>query len=219
MNQRSSPGSEYAALADKYQDGLDKCLASGYEEFGPKFIREREMVIRALRAQAACATDAAAGAQEPDDLEIDASGAPPSGIPRFPAATPSNAWSASTHDEIIKRLMAGVGMPNSSSLYVAFKQFANELHALSHDAAQASPELIEGLNAAIRAANLALFVIRKQGVMPNSSWETGFENDMTTARNARNAALAIPSTHGAPSDAQFESDLADDAAMTSTEGK
>jgi hypothetical protein len=64
MTDRSSPGSEYAALADKYQDGLDKCLASGYEEFGPKFIREREMVIRALRIQAACDGDAAATPQE-----------------------------------------------------------------------------------------------------------------------------------------------------------
>jgi hypothetical protein len=52
------------------------------------------------------------------------------------AARTSNAWSASTHDDIIKRLMAGVGMPNSSSLYVAFKQFANELHALAHAAPQ-----------------------------------------------------------------------------------
>jgi hypothetical protein len=43
-------------------------------------------------------------------------------------------WSASTHDEIIKRLMEQVGMPNSHSLYVAFKQFANELHALAIDA-------------------------------------------------------------------------------------
>lgn len=41
------------------------------------------------------------------------------------------AWRASTHDEIIKRLMANVGMPNSQSLYSAFKQFANELHYLA----------------------------------------------------------------------------------------
>ncbi len=38
-----------------------------------------------------------------------------------------------------------------------------------------------GLDAAIRAANLALFVIRKQGVMPNSSWQAGFEKDMGDA--------------------------------------
>lgn len=42
-----------------------------------------------------------------------------------------------------------------------------------------------GLTAAIRAAKLALFVIRKQGVMPNSSWEAGFEKDMATANAAR----------------------------------
>lgn len=42
-----------------------------------------------------------------------------------------------------------------------------------------------GLDAAIRAANLALFVIRKQGVMPNSSWEAGFNKDLATATAAR----------------------------------
>lgn len=42
-----------------------------------------------------------------------------------------------------------------------------------------------GLDAAIRAANLALFVIRKQGVMPNSSWQSGFEKDLATAIAAR----------------------------------
>ena len=42
----------------------------------------------------------------------------------------SKAWDASKHDEIIKRLMNGIGMPNSLSVYGAFKQFANELHAL-----------------------------------------------------------------------------------------
>ncbi len=42
-----------------------------------------------------------------------------------------------------------------------------------------------GLDAAIRAANLALFVIRKQNVMPNSSWESGFAKDMAVAKAAR----------------------------------
>lgn len=44
-----------------------------------------------------------------------------------------------------------------------------------------------GLDAAIRAAKLALFVIRKQGIMPNSSWESGFESDLKTAEAARDA--------------------------------
>lgn len=48
-----------------------------------------------------------------------------------------------------------------------------------------------GLEAAIRAAKLALFVIRKQGVMPNSSWESGFESDKKMAEDAL-AALNIP---------------------------
>lgn len=42
-----------------------------------------------------------------------------------------------------------------------------------------------GLDAAIRAANLALFVINKAGVMPNSSWESGFKSDMAKATAAR----------------------------------
>ena len=40
----------------------------------------------------------------------------------------------------------------------------------------------EGLEAAIRAAELALFVIRKQNVMPNSSWESGFNSDLALAK-------------------------------------
>jgi hypothetical protein len=41
-----------------------------------------------------------------------------------------------------------------------------------------------GLEAAIRAAKLALFVIRKRDVMPNSSWEAGFNSDLKTAEDA-----------------------------------
>lgn len=44
--------------------------------------------------------------------------------------------------------------------------------------------LRNGLEAAIRAAKLALFVIRKQGVMPNSSWESGFNSDLKAAEDA-----------------------------------
>jgi len=45
-------------------------------------------------------------------------------------------------------------------------------------------QIREGLEAAIHAANLALFVIKKQGIMPNSSWETRFEKDLRIARDA-----------------------------------
>jgi hypothetical protein len=45
---------EFAKLADEYQAGFDKCLASGYEEFSSEeFQRERRMVIAALRAASA----------------------------------------------------------------------------------------------------------------------------------------------------------------------
>lgn len=46
-------------------------------------------------------------------------------------------------------------------------------------------QLLVGLDAALRAADLALFVIRKQDVMPNDSWKAGFERDMATARASR----------------------------------
>ena len=42
---------EFDTLADEYQAGLDKCIASGYEEFNnPDFLRQRRMIIAALRA-------------------------------------------------------------------------------------------------------------------------------------------------------------------------
>lgn len=49
---------------------------------------------------------------------------------------------------------------------------------------QAKGTGILGLKAAIRAAKLALFVIRKQGVMPNASWESGFNADLAAAEAA-----------------------------------
>lgn len=42
-------------------------------------------------------------------------------------------------------------------------------------------DVVGALGAAIRAANLALFVIRKQGIMPNESWADGFKKDMEKA--------------------------------------
>jgi hypothetical protein len=44
---------EFKALAEAYQAGLEKCVASGYEEFGPEFQRERKMVVAALLAASA----------------------------------------------------------------------------------------------------------------------------------------------------------------------
>lgn len=44
-----------------------------------------------------------------------------------------------------------------------------------------------GIAAAIRAALLALWVIRKHGIMPNDSWRAGFDRDIATAEAARKA--------------------------------
>ncbi len=59
-------------------------------------------------------------------------------------------WSATKHDEIIKRLMNDIGQPNSQSLYCAFKQFANELCALNADAPAALPAGVVSVQDALR---------------------------------------------------------------------
>lgn len=53
----------------------------------------------------------------------------------------------------------------------------------------------KGLESAIRAAKLALFVINKQGVMPNDSWKSGFDADLKTAEAAL---AALPSSSYKP---------------------
>jgi hypothetical protein len=60
-----------------------------------------------------------------------------------------------------------------------------EVIAMVRRAADEIERLKGGLTAAIRAANLAIFVINKQGVMPNDSWQDGFDRDLKTATNAR----------------------------------
>jgi hypothetical protein len=53
MTDRSSSGSHgLRQLADEYEAGLQKMVASGYEEFGPDVQRKHRMVIDALRYQA-----------------------------------------------------------------------------------------------------------------------------------------------------------------------
>jgi hypothetical protein len=56
---------------------------------------------------------------------------------------------------------------------------------LMQEAAGEIERLRAGLDAAIRCSELALFVIRKQGIMPNSSWENGFNSDLAKAKAAR----------------------------------
>lgn len=51
-NDQEPPLSAYGALADEYQRGLDKMIASGYEEFQDTIPRHK-MVITALRAYGA----------------------------------------------------------------------------------------------------------------------------------------------------------------------
>jgi hypothetical protein len=69
------------------------------------------------------------------------------------------------------------------ALDAAHKDMAGRLARMGEE----NERLRAGLTAAIRAANLALFVINKQGVMPNSSWESGFKSDLATATAAMSA--------------------------------
>jgi len=57
---------------------------------------------------------------------------------------------------------------------------ADEISALREERDRLRAALI----AAVRAARLALFVIRKQDVMPNSSWQAGFDRDLKIAEDA-----------------------------------
>ena len=65
------------------------------------------------------------------------------------------------------------------------------LSAALSAARQREDALRKGLEAAIRAADLALFVIEKQGVMPNSSWQGGFERDLKLARECLAAQVKL----------------------------
>jgi hypothetical protein len=67
---------------------------------------------------------------------------------------------------------------------------------IEREAAAEIERLRAGLDAAIRAAKLALFVIHKQGVMPNSSWEGGFKDDLATAEAARAFEQSLPAKEG-----------------------
>lgn len=72
-------------------------------------------------------------------------------------------------------------------------QFSKGVAGNIDEAADEIERLRTGLEAAIRAAKLALFVIRKQGVMPNSSWESGFDGDLKTAEAALARRQSAPS--------------------------
>jgi hypothetical protein len=75
---RPTTSEEMLALAAEYEAGTKKCVASGYEEFGPEWQRKRQLLIDALRRPA----------QEPggryvhidnviyhlDDIEVDKAG-------------------------------------------------------------------------------------------------------------------------------------------------
>ena len=56
----------------------------------------------------------------------------------------------------------------------------------------------DGLKSGIRAAALALFVIRKQDAMPNSSWESGLNRDLAMARAALAESAGVQSHPDGP---------------------
>ena len=63
------------------------------------------------------------------------------------------------------------------------RDFAAEILALRAE----NDKLLEALKVAGRVLENALFVIRKQGVMPNSSWEGGFIGDQRRIKAALTA--------------------------------
>jgi hypothetical protein len=111
-----------------------------------------------------------------------------------------------TEEEYIARLEAETTRLRNENSELANRVLAlrasNRVPSTEAPAAQQqdTEQLRKGLTAAVRAANLALFVIRKQGVMPNSSWETGFEGDMKVARDALCASNRDTSTNAAAPD-------------------
>lgn len=50
--QPTPTSAEFDTLADEYQAGLEKCIESGYDEYGPDFQRRHQMIILALRGAA-----------------------------------------------------------------------------------------------------------------------------------------------------------------------
>ena len=52
IDQCPPDAAELLAIADDYEAGLNRALASGYEEFGPTWERRQRLIIKALRATA-----------------------------------------------------------------------------------------------------------------------------------------------------------------------
>jgi hypothetical protein len=50
MSRTSSETETAIALADQYEAGMNRALASGYEEFGPLWESQHRLVIKALRS-------------------------------------------------------------------------------------------------------------------------------------------------------------------------
>ena len=74
-----------------------------------------------------------------------------------------------------------IDLPNG---YHARNVRARALLAERDALAERNAKLVVALIAAVRAAKLALFVIRKEDVMPNSSWQAGFDRDLKVAEDA-----------------------------------
>lgn len=104
-------------------------------------------------------------------------------------------------DEITRlreRCQAYKGQVECGAAEIERLRGAYEIQMRKTDATEATAERLRaGLDAAVRAAELALFVIRKQNVMPNSSWQAGFEKDMAAAKSARGADEQKASLDGA----------------------
>lgn len=118
----------YAETADgelMLADGFEAAIVGIAEGCGrsPAVVYDREKCIAILMERDGMDRDEA---EEFFDFNVSGAYVGP-GTPVFLVKPEEEQWSNEKSDERIRRLMAQVGMPDSMSLYQAFKQLENEV--------------------------------------------------------------------------------------------
>ena len=107
-------------------DGFEAAIVGIAEGCGrsPAVVYDREKCVAILMERDGMDRDEA---EEFFDFNVSGAYVGP-GTPVFLVKPEEEQWSNEKSDERIRRLMAQVGMPDSMSLYQAFKQLENEVH-------------------------------------------------------------------------------------------
>ena len=118
----------YAEAADgelMLADGFEAAIVGVAEGCGrsPAVVYDREKCVAILMERDGMDRDEA---EEFFDFNVSGAYVGP-GTPVFLVKPEEEQWSNEKSDERIRRLMAQVGMPDSMSLYQAFKQLENEV--------------------------------------------------------------------------------------------